>query len=240
MESFTIFDDVFVPWERVFLCGEAEFAGEVANTFANVNRQGYLGADVGKLRLFIGAAQLAAELNGVTGAAAHQVEDRRDDPARAARSGRCGVTASHESRNEEGYQVPDPVLTNAGKHLAMEGHYMAARNLLEIAGGSVDHVALRRGHLPARAAAVRREVLPRRRRRRCDGAAAGDEADPRPRRVRVRRLLVHGDHPRLRLARGGEAPDVPRARPRLLRRARRATRCSGRAAVGEAPTVRVS
>ena len=48
-----------------------------------------------------------------------------------------GVTASHESRNEEGYQVPDPVLTNAGKHLAMEGHYMAARNLLEIAGGSV-------------------------------------------------------------------------------------------------------
>ena len=29
------------------------------------------------------------------------------------------------------------MLTNAGKHLAMEGHYMAARNLLEIAGGSV-------------------------------------------------------------------------------------------------------
>ena len=33
--------------------------------------------------------------------------------------------------------MPDPVLTNAGKHMAMEGHYMAARNLLEIAGGSV-------------------------------------------------------------------------------------------------------
>jgi len=33
--------------------------------------------------------------------------------------------------------VPEPVLTNAGKHMAMEGHYMAARNLLEIAGGSV-------------------------------------------------------------------------------------------------------
>ena len=40
MESFTIFDDVFVPWERVFLCGEAEFAGEVANTFANVEPAG--------------------------------------------------------------------------------------------------------------------------------------------------------------------------------------------------------
>ena len=171
MESFTIFDDVFVPWERVFLCGEAEFAGEVANTFANVNRQGYLGADVGKLRLFIGAAQLAAELNGVTGAA--HIKSKIAEMIRLERSiWALGVTASHESRNEEGYQVPDPVLTNAGKHLAMEGHYMAARNLLEIAGGSVDHVAVRRGHLPARAAAVRREVLPRRRPRRCDGAPA--------------------------------------------------------------------
>ncbi len=136
MESFTIFDDVFVPWERVFLCGEAEFAGEVANTFANVNRQGYLGADVGKLRLFIGAAQLAAELNGVTGAA--HIKSKISEMIRLERSiWALGVTASHESRNEEGYQVPDPVLTNAGKHLAMEGHYMAARNLLEIAGGSV-------------------------------------------------------------------------------------------------------
>ncbi len=75
MESFTIFDDVFVPWERVFLCGEWEFAGDVANTFANVNRQGYLGADVGKLRLFIGAAQLVAELNGVAERPAHPGQD---------------------------------------------------------------------------------------------------------------------------------------------------------------------
>ena len=44
-ETFTIFDDVFVPCERVFLCGEAEYAGEVANTFASVNRQGYLGTE---------------------------------------------------------------------------------------------------------------------------------------------------------------------------------------------------
>jgi 4-hydroxybutyryl-CoA dehydratase/vinylacetyl-CoA-Delta-isomerase len=125
-----------VPHERVFLCGEAEFAGEVANTFANVNRQGYLGADVGKLRLFIGAAQLAATLNGVTGAA--HVKSKIAEMIRLERSiWALGVTASLESRSEEGFQVPDPVLTNAGKHLAMEGHYLAARNLLEIAGGSV-------------------------------------------------------------------------------------------------------
>jgi 4-hydroxybutyryl-CoA dehydratase / vinylacetyl-CoA-Delta-isomerase len=136
MESFTIFDDVFVPWERVFMCGESAFAGDVANTFANVNRQGYLGADVGKLRLFIGAAQLAAELNGVAGAA--HIRSKITEMIRLERAiWALGVTASIESRSEEGWQVPDPVLTNAGKHMAMEGHYVAARNLLEIAGGSV-------------------------------------------------------------------------------------------------------
>jgi 4-hydroxybutyryl-CoA dehydratase/vinylacetyl-CoA-Delta-isomerase len=136
MESFTIFDDVFVPWERVFLCGEWRHAGAIANTFANVNRQGYLGADVGKLRLFVGAAQLAAELNGVAGAA--HVRAKITEIIRLERAiWALGVTASLESRVEEGFQVPDPVLTNAGKHMAMEGHYMAARNLLEIAGGSV-------------------------------------------------------------------------------------------------------
>jgi 4-hydroxybutyryl-CoA dehydratase/vinylacetyl-CoA-Delta-isomerase len=49
----------------------------------------------------------------------------------------CGIAASLESTSREpGYQVPDPVLTNAGKNICVEGHYLAARNLLEIAGGS--------------------------------------------------------------------------------------------------------
>ncbi|MBI3300610.1 MAG: hypothetical protein HYZ72_00810, partial [Deltaproteobacteria bacterium] len=33
METLTVFDDVFVPWERVFLCGETEAAGLLALTF---------------------------------------------------------------------------------------------------------------------------------------------------------------------------------------------------------------
>ena len=136
MESLTIFDDVFVPWERVFLCGEWEYAGPVANNFANVNRQGYLGADVGKLRLYIGAAQLVAELNGV--AEVPHIRDKITEMIRLERAvWACGLAASLESRrHESGYQIPDPVLTNAGKNICMEGHYLAARHLLEIAGGS--------------------------------------------------------------------------------------------------------
>jgi 4-hydroxybutyryl-CoA dehydratase / vinylacetyl-CoA-Delta-isomerase len=136
MESLTIFDEVFVPWERVFLCGEWEFAGDVANTFANVNRQGYLGADVGKLRLWIGAAQAVAEMNGV--ASSPHIQEKITQMIRLERSiWACGLAASMESTTREpGFQVPDPVHTNAGKNICVEGHYLAARNLLEIAGGS--------------------------------------------------------------------------------------------------------
>jgi len=136
MESLTIFDDVFVPWERVFLCGEWEYAGQIANNFANVNRQGYLGADVGKLRLFIGAAQLVAEANGL--ARVPHIVDKITEMIRLERTvWAMGVAASLESTTHAtGYQIPDPVLTNAGKNITMEGHYLAARHLLEIAGGS--------------------------------------------------------------------------------------------------------
>jgi 4-hydroxybutyryl-CoA dehydratase/vinylacetyl-CoA-Delta-isomerase len=136
MESLTIFDDVFVPSERVFLCGEWQYAGAVANNFANVNRQGYLGADVGKLRLYIGAAQLVAEQNGVAGAP--HIVDKITEMIRLERAvWATGIASSIESsRHDSGFQIPDPVLTNAGKNICMEGHYLAARHLLEIAGGS--------------------------------------------------------------------------------------------------------
>lgn len=37
-EAVVIFDDVFVPWERVFMCGEYAYAGELVETFAGYHR----------------------------------------------------------------------------------------------------------------------------------------------------------------------------------------------------------
>jgi 4-hydroxybutyryl-CoA dehydratase / vinylacetyl-CoA-Delta-isomerase len=138
LESLTIFDDVFVPWERVFLCGEWQHTGDVANIFANVNRQGYLGADVGKLDIFLGAAQRIAALNGVS-----DVSHIRDKITEMIKIQTViwgtGVAASMHARvMEPGVAVPDPVFANTGKHVAMEGHYAATRLLLEIAGGAVE------------------------------------------------------------------------------------------------------
>ena len=64
-EALVIFDDVFVPWERVFLCGETEFAGRLVECFAAYHRQSYGGCKAGLGDVLIGAAALAAELAGV-------------------------------------------------------------------------------------------------------------------------------------------------------------------------------
>ena len=61
-----IFNDVFVPWERVFMCGEVEFAGEAVGRFSAYHRQSHGGCKAGKIDAMTGAAQIMAEYNGTS------------------------------------------------------------------------------------------------------------------------------------------------------------------------------
>jgi 4-hydroxybutyryl-CoA dehydratase/vinylacetyl-CoA-Delta-isomerase len=65
-EALLVFDDVFVPKERIFMDGEYEFSGRLVETFAAYHRQSYGGCKVGVGDVLIGAAASAAELNGVS------------------------------------------------------------------------------------------------------------------------------------------------------------------------------
>jgi aromatic ring hydroxylase len=135
VESLTIFDDVFVPTERIFLCGESEFCGDIANNFATINRHGYLGTDYGKLELFIGAAALIAEYNGV--ADKPHIRDKIAEMIKLASAiYALGIAAAMKNTVINGVAFPDTVMTNAGKHLTMEAHYTCARLLSEVAGGA--------------------------------------------------------------------------------------------------------
>ena len=86
--------------------------------------------------LFIGAAQLVAEYNGVDGAS-HVREKiaaliQYTETIRA-----CGRAAAVEARVVEGVAVPDPVMTNIGKyHFASQLHQAVAL-LQDLAGGLV-------------------------------------------------------------------------------------------------------
>jgi 4-hydroxybutyryl-CoA dehydratase/vinylacetyl-CoA-Delta-isomerase len=59
-EALVVFDNVFVPWPRVFMCREYEFAGDLVEKFASYHHQSYA-CKVGVGDVLIGAAQTIAE-----------------------------------------------------------------------------------------------------------------------------------------------------------------------------------
>ena len=88
LETLTVFDDVFVPWERVFVCRRAR-AGRAAG--ADLRRvpplhRGVLQAAAAST-LLVGAAAAIAEMNGVIEGRPHP---RQADPARHLRRDGAG------------------------------------------------------------------------------------------------------------------------------------------------------
>ncbi|MFO7570730.1 MAG: 4-hydroxyphenylacetate 3-hydroxylase N-terminal domain-containing protein, partial [Smithellaceae bacterium] len=63
-EALMVFDNVFIPWDNVLMCGEVEFSGMLVERFAGYHRQSYGGCKVGVGDVLIGAAALAADYNG--------------------------------------------------------------------------------------------------------------------------------------------------------------------------------
>jgi 4-hydroxybutyryl-CoA dehydratase/vinylacetyl-CoA-Delta-isomerase len=64
-EVMTVFEDVFVPAERIFLDGEVDQSGKLVERFAAYHRQSYGGCKVGVGDVLIGATALIARMNGV-------------------------------------------------------------------------------------------------------------------------------------------------------------------------------
>jgi 4-hydroxybutyryl-CoA dehydratase/vinylacetyl-CoA-Delta-isomerase len=64
-ECMIVFDDVFVPWERVFMCGEWQFSRDIAYLFATFHRLFACCRMVPTLETLTGIAALMAEYNGL-------------------------------------------------------------------------------------------------------------------------------------------------------------------------------
>ncbi len=135
--SITVFDNVFVPWERVFLCGEADMAGKLALLFALYHRHSYTGCKAAVSEIYAGATALAAEYNGIDRAqhVRHQLADMIQvvDLIYAA-----GIAAAVNSEKAaSGTQIPDTNYCNAGRMLAGDAIYREYEALAAIAGGLV-------------------------------------------------------------------------------------------------------
>jgi 4-hydroxybutyryl-CoA dehydratase/vinylacetyl-CoA-Delta-isomerase len=135
VEGTIIFDRVFVPWEKVFLAGEWQYAGAVANTFATWHRFTGLAYKGPGADLLLGMAQLIAEYNGV--ASASHIRAKIVGLIQYAESIRVfGRAAALQAEYHAGLACPNALLANMGKYIFASGYHHAVRAVQEIAGGA--------------------------------------------------------------------------------------------------------
>ena len=135
MEALVIFDDVFVPNDRIFLNGETEFAGMLVERFAGYHRQSYGGCKVGVGDVLIGAAAVAADYNGA--AKATHIKDKLIEMTHLNETLYCcGIACSAEGTpTPSGNYMIDLLLANVCKQNVTRFPYEITRLAEDIAGG---------------------------------------------------------------------------------------------------------
>jgi aromatic ring hydroxylase len=135
METLTIFEDVFVPWERVFLCGEWQAAGPLALAFVEYHRFTAISYKLPLVDALVGSAYLMAELNGI--ARAGHVRDKITWLVGYAETLRqlTHMAAYRCKTVEPGQAVPDPMIVNIAKLHFASNYHQAVVCLQDITGG---------------------------------------------------------------------------------------------------------
>lgn len=135
VEALVVFDDVFVPNDRIFLNGEYEFAGMLVERFAGYHRQSYGGCKVGVGDVLIGASAVAAEYNGCQKAS--HIKDKLIEMIHLNETlFSCGIACSAEgSETASGNYLINLLLANVCKQNVTRFPYEIARLAEDIAGG---------------------------------------------------------------------------------------------------------
>ncbi len=133
-EALVIFNDVFVPNDRVFMCKEAKYAGMLVERFAGYHRQSYA-CKTGVGDVLIGAAALAADYNGANKAS--HIKDKLIEMMHLNETlWACAVACSAEgSKTASGNYLIDLLLANVCKQNVTRFPYEIARLAEDIAGG---------------------------------------------------------------------------------------------------------
>lgn len=136
-ETLTVLNDVFVPWERVFMCGEYQYAQEYVETFAAYHRQNYGGCKVGVADVIIGATAAMAEYNGVPNAS--HIKDKIIEMIHLAETMyNCSIACSAEGQKTlAGNYYVNTLLANTVKLNCTRFMYEISRLAHDVAGGFI-------------------------------------------------------------------------------------------------------
>ncbi len=129
-----IFDDVFIPWERVFIFEDLAATRDALVYFANSHRCAGAACKAGFIDSMAGAASLMLKANGL-----EKVPILRQKIGEIIAYGEAayGIAIGAATKGYEAYGAwhPNKILSNAGKVIGVEAFSKVIMNLAEIAGG---------------------------------------------------------------------------------------------------------
>jgi len=137
VECLTIFDNVFVPWDRVFMCGEWEFTDNLIRYFSPYVRICKGTCTSARTDILAGTAALIADYNGT--AKASHVRGKITDMMISSEIGwGCALASVASSKmHPSGIPIPDNSISNAGLYHSRLRFIEFLGMLQDIAGGIV-------------------------------------------------------------------------------------------------------
>jgi len=135
-QSMIIFDDVFVPMERVFLKGEWEFGGDIVHMFSNFHRLTSDAYKYPELEILVGLGELLAEYNGL-----EKFKHIRDKLAwltyYVEATEALGLLACRDCVVDQdfGLAYPNPLYSNISKLFHADNYSKAIKIIEDIGGG---------------------------------------------------------------------------------------------------------
>lgn len=134
-----IFDRVFVPWSRVFLCGEHADSEFLTRSYATHHRHTCIAARAGFGDLLIGAGALIVDANGLDPERHGHLRDAMVELIKIVEAiYACGVAASvYATRDPAGNLEPEAVFSNIGKLLLATQIYDMHRLAHQVSGGLI-------------------------------------------------------------------------------------------------------
>lgn len=134
IETLTVFDNVFVPWERVFFMDRPDLAGATALTFVEFHRFTAVSYKLPLLDAFVGAGISIARANGIDRAG--HVRDKLTWLASYAETVRGLIElAALRCEAEAGVAYPHVFTTNMAKWTFARDFHKALETIQDLAGG---------------------------------------------------------------------------------------------------------
>jgi 4-hydroxybutyryl-CoA dehydratase/vinylacetyl-CoA-Delta-isomerase len=135
-EAMIIFDNVFIPNDKIFMDGEHDYAAMLVERFTSYHRRSYV-CKSGVGDVLIGAAAQIADLNGVPKAS--HIKDKLIEMTHLNETiYATGIAASYQGHpTKAGNYICDDMLANVCKHHVTKMPYEMGRLAQDLAGGLV-------------------------------------------------------------------------------------------------------